>query len=162
MTSTYAQQTAFFEWPLYFEDAMGNKDTIIIGSDPNANSFSATGPFGEDIIDNSVPWDSIFEVRACEWIGYCQKKAIVEGRSTSYAAGYANSWDWPSISIHAIHFPITIRWDSSLVNSAIYPIEFMLWTNTTYWTSNTNPDNNEVDCEWWGPAIFIAPMIRMN
>ncbi len=57
----FTQQTAFFETTLYFEDAVGNRDTIVIGHDPDANG-SFNPEFGE--VDINVPWDSVFEVRA--------------------------------------------------------------------------------------------------
>jgi|GEM_PF-1172654 len=57
----FGQQTAFFETTLYFEDAVGNRDTIVVGHDPEANS-SYNPQFGE--VDINTPWDSVFEVRA--------------------------------------------------------------------------------------------------
>jgi len=58
----YAQQTAFWETKFYFEDALGNKDSVTIGHDQNANG-SFNPELGEVNIKD-VPWDSIFEVRA--------------------------------------------------------------------------------------------------
>ena len=57
----FTQKTAFFETTFYFEDAVGNRDSIIIGYDPEAN-YEYNPDFGEE--DILTPFDSIFEVRA--------------------------------------------------------------------------------------------------
>ncbi|NUN99893.1 MAG: T9SS type A sorting domain-containing protein [Saprospiraceae bacterium] len=113
-----AQQTPLFQMTLHFEDAIGNKDSIIIGYDSNAVSgLGLIDPqFGEMVIDE--PFDSVFEVRAfvaydSSWHYLTSKKAIhrlpfVEGSSCSIADGL--------IFINIQHFPLTIRYDSALLN----------------------------------------------
>lgn len=56
---TMAQEEFSFE--LYFEDALGNKDTVILGYDPNATDVIDI-TFGEVNI-LSQPWGSNFDVR---------------------------------------------------------------------------------------------------
>lgn len=58
-----AQETAKVEIPLYFEDIFGNKDTLIIGYDPNTsyNEWNVKPEFGE--VPLTEPFDSVFEVR---------------------------------------------------------------------------------------------------
>jgi hypothetical protein len=56
----YSQEEFSFE--LYFEDAIGNKDTLLLGYDPLATD-SIDVAFGEVNIINQ-PWSSVFEVRA--------------------------------------------------------------------------------------------------
>ncbi len=51
-----------FSFELYFEDALGNKDTLVLGYDPLATD-SIDVAFGEVNIVNQ-PWDSVFEARA--------------------------------------------------------------------------------------------------
>jgi len=58
----YAQQTPQFQITLQFEDAIGNKDSIIVGYDETASSDQLNTQFGEVLID--TPFDSVFEVRA--------------------------------------------------------------------------------------------------
>jgi hypothetical protein len=50
-----------FSFELYFEDALGNKDTLVLGYDPLATD-SIDVAFGEVNIINQ-PWNSVFEVR---------------------------------------------------------------------------------------------------
>ena len=50
-----------FSFPMIFEDAVGNKDTIVVGYDSLATDSIDTA-FGEVDIVNQ-PWDSTFEVR---------------------------------------------------------------------------------------------------
>ena len=73
--ATAQLQTPAFIMPFWFEDAVGNKDTIWVGADNNAtsgNNFDMQ--FGEVPIYS--PFDSVFEVRAIsqvlaatDWIG---------------------------------------------------------------------------------------------
>lgn len=56
------QKTAFWESKLFFEDGLGNKDSITIGHDLESNG-DFNPEFGEINIKD-VPWDTIFEVRA--------------------------------------------------------------------------------------------------
>ena len=56
----YGQQAAFFETTIYFEDAVGNIDSVVVGMDEEAN-FEYNPQFGE--ADIEAPWDSVFEVR---------------------------------------------------------------------------------------------------
>jgi len=63
-----AQKKALYNLSFYFEDAAGNKDTIIFRADTAiidnpSRSDDDWNPDWEEIIDNS-PFDSIFEVRA--------------------------------------------------------------------------------------------------
>ncbi len=60
--STQAQQ---FSFNVYFEDGMGNRDTIILGYDSNI-SDTINPQYGEVNILNQ-PWDSVFEVRLSEF-----------------------------------------------------------------------------------------------
>lgn len=56
------QKKAFWETKLFFEDGIGNKDSITIGHDIEANK-DFNPDFGEINIKD-LPWDSVFEVRA--------------------------------------------------------------------------------------------------
>ena len=53
-------QEAQFETSFFFEDALGNRDTIVIGADPTADELVNTH-LGEMLLIE--PWDSAFEVR---------------------------------------------------------------------------------------------------
>ncbi len=47
---------------VYFEDSLGNKDSLVLGYDPDASSQNLNPQFGEILL--TAPFDSVFEVRA--------------------------------------------------------------------------------------------------
>jgi hypothetical protein len=47
--------------PIWFEGAIGNRDTIWVGSDVAASSQQIKPQFGE--VELTAPFDSVFEVR---------------------------------------------------------------------------------------------------
>jgi hypothetical protein len=100
-----------FSFELYFEDALGNKDTLVLGYDPLATD-SVDVAFGEVNIINQ-PWDNIFEVRASEaktnWnsapSNYQSKKQIIDKTC---------DFDFDVlINIVAMNYPVTIYWDTT-------------------------------------------------
>ncbi|MEI6409779.1 MAG: T9SS type A sorting domain-containing protein [Bacteroidota bacterium] len=112
-----AQVTPMFEMPLYFEDAVGNKDTVTIGYDTTSSSYHWNQQFGEHAIN--LPFDSIFEVRVSHsdlWPVETGKKAIAgwELDVNQYCGGAAPV----KLFVHARHFPLTIRYDTALIHSS--------------------------------------------
>lgn len=71
------QDTAKVEIPLYFEDVFGNKDTLIIGYDPDIswNKYAIKPQFGE--VPITEPFDSTFEVRLYSLLLQGQLKMIL-------------------------------------------------------------------------------------
>jgi len=59
-STSFAQEEFSFE--LYFEDAVGNRDTLVLGYDENATDTIDSG-FLEIDISGSI-WNNTFEVRA--------------------------------------------------------------------------------------------------
>ena len=146
----FSQQTAFFETTLYFEDAVGNRDTIVIGHDPDAND-SFNPEFGE--VDLNMSWDSVFEVRAShsEDAFYYDNPIPLEDVFSKKIIGATNGGiDFNNncipfkrdIMIHISHkfFPLKISWNPAdfnnvcSINSTITPhqnplVTFEWWTN---------------------------------
>lgn len=130
----FSQQTAFFETTLYFEDAMGNQDSLILGHDPEADSFGDEydPQFEAPII--TEPWDSIFEVRATStafhpfmsWDLIWLKKSISYVLDTSPTSSVSeleenNCYVYRGahrIGIYAKHLPVTISWDQSAFDTS--------------------------------------------
>ncbi len=57
-----------FQMPIYFEDAKGNKDSIVVGFDESADYTKIDSLFGEDEL--LTPFDSVFDVRIIKfWSG---------------------------------------------------------------------------------------------
>lgn len=109
--SIYSQQLAF---PMYFEDAAGNKDTITLGYDPNA-TYGIDSIFGESNIMGQA-FKQGLDVRISDATAYFDesdsgtfelKKQIVKFNCTSW--NYANC-----IEINTKNWPVTVCWDKSL------------------------------------------------
>ncbi|MGM0479455.1 MAG: hypothetical protein ACQERC_09540 [Bacteroidota bacterium] len=66
LTSMLSQEE--FSFQLNFEDAEGNKDSVIVGYDENATD-GIDVLFGEQNII-SQPWDSVLDVRLSEQLSY--------------------------------------------------------------------------------------------
>jgi hypothetical protein len=107
-----------FSFDLYFEDALGNRDTITLGYDPQATD-GIDQLFGEESINNQ-PWDNDFEVRVLQKNSfelaslnqniispYIQFKKQIVSKTCDY--------NFPiSVCIKSENFPITVYWNSSI------------------------------------------------
>jgi hypothetical protein len=105
-----------------FEDAIGNKDSVIVGYDSLAAPY-IDSIFGE--IDlTEVPFDSVFEVRGADKGGQeFLSKIIVHGYREWMCIGNVQH---QSINIYAKHFPVKITWDSTYFEHECYD-----WTHFT-------------------------------
>ena len=106
-----AQLLPAYETTLYFEDAVGNKDTIVIAYDTEATS-QIDPEFGEVAL--TTPFDSVFEVRAgrlLEWNVPLSKRIVLNMSNPIPGLGYCNGYTSPSIFIHALHQPVKMSWD---------------------------------------------------
>lgn len=116
--SLFAQQ---FSFPLYFEDALGNKDTLVFGYD-NTASDSIDASLGEIDIKNT-PYDSSFEARITDCYpvmlhcfvnsfdpsAYHLKKQIHQNK-----CALLHQFVVYSIYLKGSHFPITVSWNDAL------------------------------------------------
>ncbi len=135
----FAQQTPEFSFELYFEDAAGNKDTVIIGYDEQATN-GIDSNFGEIDILNQ-PWDGNLEARVGDktysglsssegWIQpntYLSKKQIVKS--------YCQEIDYPervSIQFTTNNYPLTMKWDKSLFEDDCHKYSFLFGQDDHY------------------------------
>lgn len=112
-----------FYFPIYFEDAIGNRDTIYIGGAEDA-SREINPQYGE-INLAGVPFDSVFEVRAGIYsemlsvndpMSYRGKSRIIQIRYTNPGGscdgiGFSDN---AAFIVHSLHPPVTISWDHEL------------------------------------------------
>lgn len=112
-----AAQGQSFSFQLFFSDAQGNKDTIILGTDDLATDTIDTALGEVNII--GVPIDTGLDIRITdEWLNrnwyqipgtYHTKKQLI-GNCTNPILYYPIQ----CIDIHTKHWPVTMTWDSSL------------------------------------------------
>ena len=111
----YSQQTAFFETTIYFEDAVGNVDSLVVGMDENAN-YEYNPQFGE--VDIDAPWDSVFEVRAAHTGPIGNDDLVLSKKIIAHTEGGVHPTlncillaESIELYYYAKHLPITVSWD---------------------------------------------------
>lgn len=115
-----------FSFTLYFEDAVGNKDSLILGYDENATDGIDESLGEENIIHQ--PWSDKLDVRIGDktysntssgqvddliWLTentYLTKKQIIEAYCEESLASSR-----VSIQFYTPNLPITIRWDKEII-----------------------------------------------
>lgn len=116
-SNSMAQPTAQFETTFYFEDAIGNQDSVIVGYDTLA-TYDIDPEFGEQEILS--PFDSVFEVRAgTDYFLFrtkLSKKIINRGSPATgpFAPEDCNSGLPVFIYIWAKHQPVKVKWNRAV------------------------------------------------
>jgi hypothetical protein len=152
ISNTYFSFCQEFNLPLYFEDALGNKDTIVFGFDSQATTGIDLS-FGEQNI-KGIPFTD-FDVRISnnsfpspfggdsahfypDSTGYQTKKQIYNYDSTN-----GSSISIFAINIFCKHFPIKIKWE----HPQLFDTDGKFNTLITNWNPNGWPDVNSSICE---------------
>jgi len=107
-----AQITPLFQTTFYFEDSVGNRDSVVVGYDPDAIPEAIEPQYGE--IEVTSPFDSIFEVRAIhlsdEWLARTVKVLIEQGSPNFDCVNQMNA----IFIVNALHPPVKVTYDSTL------------------------------------------------
>ncbi|HFA48290.1 MAG TPA: T9SS type A sorting domain-containing protein [Bacteroidetes bacterium] len=131
------QQTAFFETTIYFEDAVGNRDSIIVGNDIDANS-DFNPEFGEQNIN--TPYDSVFEVRAGHFLDSVtpiSSKKIIASAETVHPTENCLLLVGPIVFYaRAKYQPITVSWNKSHFNNSYCRVGSLL---TSHYLRDISP-----------------------
>lgn len=97
-----------FMYDLFFEDSLGNKDTVTVGFDATATN-GIDSSFGEVDLSN-IPWDTNgIEVRVFTNNGIETKKSIQD----PYFFFTCYHTHWQEVGVYTKHWPITVSWDST-------------------------------------------------
>jgi len=101
-----------FQFQMFFEDAIGNKDTLTIGYDLNGTELIDSS-FGEENIIG-IPLDSTFDVRISDAF-YNYGNATFHTKKQILPNSCAGGW-FPivSIDIKCENWPVVATWDNSL------------------------------------------------
>ena len=142
-----------FSFAMYFEDAAGNKDTLIVGYDINATD-TIDSIFGEiNII--SQPLDREFDVRVTDELlkrshsptltpTYHTKKQII--RHPCFPVGYSYGYPVMSIDFKCTHWPVTATWDSTLFTDTCRNVSLL---------TSQNPGG------WWDGITLYSDLFRV-
>jgi hypothetical protein len=115
----FGQKNAFWETKLFFEDGIGNKDSISIGHDLISNG-DFNPEFGEINI-KEVPWNSVFEARASHnegANGHASPKVLSKKIIGSTEAGLHPTYGCLFVRepikffVKIKNFPLKISWNS--------------------------------------------------
>lgn len=118
-----ANDSILYKLTFYFEDAIGNRDTIYVGGSPYVNGDEVIPAFGEiNLVD--VPFDSVFEVRVTnatnlytfgDSVKYIGKKRILQYALTDFGS-FPCDWNGGigefAFVANVANPPLTISWDS--------------------------------------------------
>jgi len=114
--SIYAQIVSpYFEMEFYFEDGIGNRDTVVLGADTLGSSYIfQPDVFNEQLI--TEPFDSVFDVRVAKlsFNGAFSKRGI--SYMISNEPNCLTFSDFATIHINAVHFPITVSYNYEAIN----------------------------------------------
>ena len=121
---TINAQTAQFETTIYFEDAVGNKDSVIVGFDTLATEDIDIALGEQEIL---IPFDSVFEVRAAALDGTYWKKLAkrVFQRAEYHPSDGCYGSIRTAIYVWAKYQPIKVSWDINAFQSP----DMCLWAS---------------------------------
>lgn len=105
------QAQTSFTYSLFFEDSIGNRDTVIVGFDQNA-THGIDSAFGEEDISN-IPWDtSGLDVRVFVYGNAIvqETKKSIQNRFFFHTCYHTENQE---IGVYTKHWPVTVSWDST-------------------------------------------------
>ena len=122
-----------FSLTIFAEDALGNKDSIILGYHTDADD-SINQEFGE-IELNGIPYDSVFEARAAlydyndsaypfHYPTTSESKKLIRQHGCELYIGESNA---SMLSIKSKNLPITLTWDASQINDPCNQMALVDW-----------------------------------
>ena len=123
-------QSAEFEMTFYFEDAVGNKDSLVLGYDADASYTSINSLLGEVAI--TTPFDSVFEVRAYHYNDPLKRtsKKIIENYDTNSIGCIVTGFGMivPVVK----HPPLLMYYDKTKFNNFCYKRGIILFNNNLF------------------------------
>ena len=174
-TAHTQELTPRFEMQLFFEDAMGNRDTLEVGYDERASFDTLLPAFGEFPIQR--PFDSVLDVRAIHGDAfhdttYASKRIISAAEESP--PGYIASGG-AFIMIHAKYLPITITYDSAHLNNSgfhdgtlltpteeIFLLQYLRDVSLYYCMSPTNSIVDDFDYYYEEPDVWLGKAFEVE
>jgi Secretion system C-terminal sorting domain len=169
--------TPRFEMQLFFEDAMGNRDTLEVGYDERASYDTLLPAFGEFPIQR--PFDSVLDVRAIHFDAFhdttaASKRIISSSEEYPPNSNYiASAGDF--IMIHAKYLPITITYDSAHLNNSgfhdgtlltptweIFLLQYLRDVSLYYCMSPTNSIIDDFEYFYEEPDVWLGKAFEVE
>lgn len=166
-----AQATPLFQFTLYAEDSLGNRDSVILGYDPNASSENLNSQFGE--VSLTTPFDSIFDMRAIHGFDFLNRTSniIIEDADILFFDSSCVLSADTRIVIHAKYPPVQIFYDSTLFStqpckSVILSPHWGIFTLPQWWDaceyhcmSSSSPFSYSLVPECWN-SLYIEKEVQ--
>ncbi len=144
-----------FQFQMYFEDAIGNKDTLTVGYDINGTELIDPS-FGETNIIG-IPLDSTFDVRISD--AFFNNGNATFHTKKQILPDSCSGWWFPvvSIDIKSKNWPVTATWDDSLFNIECRVGSVFTSINPGGWWDTGSPsDLNRVELANENHVIFMS------
>lgn len=144
-----------FSFQMNFEDAVGNKDSLIIGYDLSA-SDTIDASFGEVNIISLTP-DSIFEVRISdEWPKRFNSLSPTFHTKKQIIQDNCGGWNTvQAIDIYAKYWPVKATWDNLLFNDTCRNGSVFTSTPPGGWFDVASPsDLGNIFLKYYNSATF--------
>lgn len=152
--------TFTFTTTFYFEDAVGNRDSVKWSGWPQGNVNDPDQTYGESVSDQ--PFDPVFEVRAFSSSEYDPSPPYVDAINTykhfvspwypdpdtancAYHQFYGRA---PRFAVKSVNYPVTITWDEGLFHPDTGL--FRCWLGAIL-IDNTTPSTFQY---WWLESDF--------
>jgi len=121
-TLIYSQATPQWLFPIWFEDANGDRDTVYIGYDPEANNPSGFDPEFEKYISIDT---TVFGVLVNRDITYSPNTGNWNADSGKIIEIDSDSYPSANLTFLKGQMPITMYWDMSLFYSNDLPYPYL-------------------------------------
>jgi hypothetical protein len=117
----FAQQDPTFQFTLYFTDSQGNKDSLVLGYAPDANSSDILDPQYGEIDISDVPFDTVLDIRM-EQFDYVKTKLLKKQiYKVSCDDLSQNIGGGGMMYLYTKYPPLDITWNKELFDTYAYP-----------------------------------------
>ncbi len=131
-----------FSFYIYFEDALGNKDSLILGYDSNGSDTIEPALGEQNIISQTL--DTGLDVRITdEWYqrNYNSSVGTFHTKKQIIKESCGQWFSINSIDIHSKNWPVTAHWDSTLFEVSCRNGSVYTSINPGGWWDTSSPSN---------------------
>lgn len=152
-----------FSFEMYFEDALGNMDTIVLGYDTSATLGIDTAFAELEISDQ--PKDTAFDVRIVQYSHYTSAIDTVVTKKQIVPLDCDNAWPHiiTDIEITTDNWPVTANWDNTLFNDTCRRSSLFTSVNPGGWFDTGSPSDLDIVNPFLvNNVVFSSQVSRYN